>query len=139
MSTRVKLIFALIVVAGVIGVLVNRAVTRASTFYVTVTELHHEGKDNIGKETTVNGMIVGSSIQWDVARSILKFSIQDTTDSPILPVVFYGPKPDDFQNQWPVIVTGKLQPDGIFVAEKLLIKCPSKYQTKDETVTATQS
>ena len=136
MSTRIKLICALIVVAATIGVLVDRAVTKAATFYLTVSELNQEGSQGIGQEVTVSGNIVGSSIEWNPQTSLLQFSIQDTANSKPLPIQFHGPKPDDFENNWPVIVTGQLHTNGTFYAEKLLIKCPSKYKTKEETYTA---
>jgi cytochrome c-type biogenesis protein CcmE len=131
-SARVKLVTALIVVAGVIGVLVGTAATRASSFYVTVGELYAMGQGAIGETTSVSGNIVGRSVRWDPAHNVLQFSLQDSPQGRSLPVVFHGPKPDDFTNDWPVIVTGRLQPDGTFAADKLLIKCPSKYQAQEE-------
>ena len=136
-STRAKLLLALVVVAGTIGVLINTAVTRASTFYVTVNELYQEGSSAVNQQSTVSGIIIGSSVNWDPAKSVLKFSVADSAGGKQLPVVFHGTRPDDFSNNWPVIVTGALASDGTFHANKLLIKCPSKYNAaKQQTFTA---
>lgn len=138
-STRAKLIVALIVVLGTIGLLIRTAVTKASTFYVTVPELYNEGTTAFHEPSTVSGMIIGSSVKWDPQQSLLRFSIQDSSGGRMLPVLFHGTRPDDFSNNWPVIVTGTLQSDGTFEATKLLIKCPSKYnaaQQQTYTVTA---
>lgn len=139
MKTRHRLIVALVVVAGIIGFLIRTAVTQAASFYVTVGELYAEGKQAIHQQSTVNGNIIGSSVQWDPTKSSLSFSMQDAQNTKSLPVIFHGPKPDDFANDWPVIVTGTLLPNGVFEAKQLLIKCPSKYQAQTQPQTKTYS
>lgn len=136
LSTRTKLIVALILVICVIGLLIRTAVTQASTYYVTVSELYRAGSQAAGEHMTVSGNIVGSSVKWDPSRPLLQFDMQDNTQGKSLPVVFHGPKPQDFTNGWPVIVTGKLNESGQFEASTLLIKCPSKYESKPQTYTA---
>ncbi|GAB4401278.1 MAG: cytochrome c maturation protein CcmE [Microscillaceae bacterium] len=42
-------------------------------------------------------------------------------------VVYHSPKPADFERSEQVVVVGNVQ-NGKFVAEKILMKCPSKYQ-----------
>jgi cytochrome c-type biogenesis protein CcmE len=138
-STRVKLIAVLVVVAAVIGLLIQTAVTKAATYYLTVGELYGQGAQAIGKEATVSGNIVGSTVQWDPSKRLLQFEMRDDAQSKPLPVVFHGDRPDDFSNDWPVVVTGKLNASGQFEASKLLIKCPSKYQAKEQTYTAAPS
>jgi cytochrome c-type biogenesis protein CcmE len=132
-STRAKLIVALVVVVGTIGLLVKTAVTHASTFYVTVGEFYGQSASAMYQPTTVSGQIVGSSVHWNPQQSLLQFYIEDTKGGRHLPVVFSGAKPDDFTNDWPVIVTGKLQSNGTFKATQLLVKCPSKYNAQKST------
>ncbi|MCL6548759.1 MAG: cytochrome c maturation protein CcmE [Alicyclobacillus sp.] len=129
MSTRAKLITALVLVAGIIGALIRTAVTQASTYYLTVSELLQKGPSAVGVTTTVSGDIVGASVRWRPAAQQLRFTIRDQSGRSI-PVVYHGDRPDDFSNDWPVIVTGRLTADGVFEADKLLIKCPSKYQAQ---------
>jgi cytochrome c-type biogenesis protein CcmE len=43
-------------------------------------------------------------------------------------VVYVGPKPDLLRGEAQAIMTGKLGADGIFYADELLLKCPTKYQ-----------
>lgn len=136
MSTRVKLMTALGIVIVIVGILIWTAVAHASSYYVTVAELKSQGHGAIGRESTVSGSIVGSSVQWNPSSSLLKFSVKDTTTGATLPVVFHGAKPDDFSNDWPVVVSGSLKANGSFQAQKLLIKCPSKYQAKTQTYTS---
>jgi cytochrome c-type biogenesis protein CcmE len=43
-------------------------------------------------------------------------------------VVYVGVKPDLMRNEAQAIMTGHLGADGIFYAEELLLKCPTKYE-----------
>lgn len=142
MSTRSKMIVALAVVVCVIGVLVRTAVTHASTYYVTVNEFFQEPASQQQAVTTVSGEILGSSINWNPTTGILKFDVEDSSltnssnTGKTLHVVYHGAKPDDFTDNWPVIVTGQLNSNGNFLASKLLIKCPSKYEASNQTANA---
>ena len=42
-------------------------------------------------------------------------------------VVYYGVMPDLLQNEAQAIMTGHLGEDGVFVADELLLKCPTRY------------
>jgi cytochrome c-type biogenesis protein CcmE len=45
-----------------------------------------------------------------------------------LQVVYVGPKPDLLRHEAQAIMTGELGEDGIFYADELLLKCPTKYE-----------
>ena len=51
-----------------------------------------------------------------------------------MPIVFYGPRPDNFQRAASAIIEGELLPDGSFQAETLLLKCPSRYEEEPEEI-----
>jgi cytochrome c-type biogenesis protein CcmE len=43
-------------------------------------------------------------------------------------VVYNGVKPDLLRNEAQAIMTGKIGSDGVFQANELLLKCPTKYE-----------
>jgi cytochrome c-type biogenesis protein CcmE len=45
-------------------------------------------------------------------------------------VVYDGAKPANFEQADQVVVIGRYE-NGLFVADQLLVKCPSKYQGSD--------
>ena len=45
-----------------------------------------------------------------------------------MPVVYIGPKPDLLRHEAQAIMTGEMGEDGIFYADELLLKCPTKYE-----------
>jgi cytochrome c-type biogenesis protein CcmE len=42
--------------------------------------------------------------------------------------VYVGPRPDLLRDEAQAIVTGHLGEDGVFYADELLLKCPTRYQ-----------
>ena len=55
------------------------------------------------------------------------FSIADEDTGETMLVRYKGAKPDTFDDAYHVVAIGKYTGDG-FAADKLLIKCPSKYE-----------
>lgn len=50
-------------------------------------------------------------------------------------VIYNGAKPQDFEMSEQIVVTGRAE-NGVFMADKILMKCPSKYNnTSDPTKT----
>ena len=43
-------------------------------------------------------------------------------------VVYVGVKPDLLRDEAQAIMTGKLGEDGVFYADELLLKCPTRYE-----------
>ena len=55
------------------------------------------------------------------------FTLQDEETGETMPVHYHGTKPDQFDQAHHIVAIGKFK-DGAFAADKLLIKCPSKYE-----------
>ena len=55
------------------------------------------------------------------------FTLQDEETGETMPVHYHGTKPDQFDQAHHIVAIGKFK-DGAFGADKLLIKCPSKYE-----------
>jgi cytochrome c-type biogenesis protein CcmE len=109
-------------------------VTRTTgAYWMTVSEMYAAGPDLVGQRIRVNGQVVAGSEDWNAQEVTLKFSIHDENGD-VLPVVFYGPRPDNFQRAAEAIAEGQLLPDGTFQADNLLLKCPSRYEEEPEEV-----
>jgi cytochrome c-type biogenesis protein CcmE len=90
-----------------------------------------------GESYQLTGKVVSSERDGDG----LEFEIQDTDgEGETLPVAYEGIVPDPFRDGREVIVTGALDENGTFVAEKdsLITKCPSKFSDEVEDTTNVQ-
>ncbi len=123
-------IIASIVIAAAIGIIISTAGDASS--YVSFdqafqlasngnkTQIHVVG----GLKKDVNGNIVGLEKSADK----LSFSFILVDESQKEQTVYYNePMPPDFTRSEKVVVIGAYQ-NNTFVANKILLKCPSKYQ-----------
>lgn len=123
---RKRIILAVIVVAVALGVLIYVGVNQFTTYYLTVSEFLEKGDSLIGKQVRVTGLVVPESVKWDTGNVTLDFTIADGNAS--LAVVYRGVVPDTFKAGQDVVVEGKYDAQGMFLASKLITKCPSKYE-----------
>jgi cytochrome c-type biogenesis protein CcmE len=110
-----------------------QATRTTGAYYMTVSELQAVGPEILGQRVRVNGNVVAGSEDWNAREVTLRFSITDESGDQ-LPIVFYGPRPDNFQRAASAIVEGELLADGTFQAQNLLLKCPSRYDEEPEEV-----
>jgi cytochrome c-type biogenesis protein CcmE len=74
----------------------------------------------------VMGGLDKESDRYDTGTEILHFELIDPAGAR-MPVAYKGTKPANFKDAISIVAIGRFQ-DGRIEAEKLLVKCPSKYQ-----------
>jgi len=77
----------------------------------------------------VMGSLEKGSESYDADKQQLSFSILDDHGRN-LPVVYRGIKPANFRDALSIVAIGRYEA-GALHAEKLLVKCPSKYQGQE--------
>ncbi len=144
------MIGGLLILAAVIYLIASS--TQASAeYFMTVDELKAEGNSAINKSVRLSGAVLGDTIQYDASTLTLTFEVahvpgdnaeieaqgglaevlhQAVTDPSRtrIKVQYEGVMPDLLRNEAQAIMTGKLGEDGVFYAEELLLKCPTKYE-----------
>jgi len=104
----------------------------AAMYYVTVDELRARGDGAFEEQVRLAGKVVDGSAEKDSATNTLRFAMASESGAP-LPVVYRGAVPDAFKQGAEVVVDGRLTRSGTFEADKLLVKCPSKYEAEGST------
>ena len=74
----------------------------------------------------VMGSLDKESDRYDTSKEELAFDLVDNAGHR-MPVVYRGIRPGNFKDAISIVAIGRFQ-DGRIDAEKLLVKCPSKYQ-----------
>ena len=144
------IIGGLLIVAAIVYLIVSSTQAGAQ-YFLTVDELNAKGQAVLGRDLRISGAVLGDTIQYDPKDLKLSFTIahvpgdngqieeqgglavvlHDAVMDPNrqrLNVVYHGPKPDLLRNEAQAIMTGKMGDDGIFYADELLLKCPTKYE-----------
>jgi len=109
------------VLALAFAVLGVTAFQKTLTPYLTFDEaLHSKGV------VQVMGSLDKSSDRYDTASQELEFHLLDDQGRS-MPVVYRGIRPGNFKDAISIVAIGRYR-GGRIEAEKLLVKCPSKYQ-----------
>ena len=126
---KIKFIMGGIIVAVAITYLAYSGIQNAGLYYLTVSEIRNEGIIAYGQSARVSGDVLDGSIQWDSQEGTLRFVISDGENE--LPIIYRGVAPDTFRGGAEVVVEGKYAPENIFEADKIMAKCPSKYEAQE--------
>jgi cytochrome c-type biogenesis protein CcmE len=149
MTGRWKLFIGGALILGAVVFLIVTATQANAQYYLTVEELLSKSDDMQGRSVRISGVVLGDTIRIDgdeirftvanvpadmeeVERLggmavVLRSAAQDSS-LPRLQVVYHGVKPDLLKDVSQAIMTGKLGEDGLFYADELLLKCPTKYE-----------
>ncbi len=139
-----------LILAAVIYLIVSS--TQASAqYFLTVDEVKAQGASVVGKSLRLSGAVLGDTIQYDANTLALTFEVaqvsgdnaeieaqgglakvlKEAVNDPSrqrISIVYIGPKPDLLRGEAQAIMTGTISADGIFHADELLLKCPTKYE-----------
>jgi cytochrome c-type biogenesis protein CcmE len=102
-----------------------------STFTKSMTPYVSFDEAKASKRTVqVMGALEKGSSRYDTDAKTLHFTLVDEKTKAPLPVTYRDVKPANFEEAVSIVAIGRYQGDA-FHAEKLLVKCPSKYQGEE--------
>ena len=121
-----KLIIGGVILCVALGFLIYTLLDSSMSYYLTVSELVDGGSARHSEEVRVSGIVVeGSLVQDDHG---FQFAIADERAS--LPVIYSDDLPHTLTAGKEIVAKGKYGTDGIFRANKLIMKCASKYESE---------
>jgi cytochrome c-type biogenesis protein CcmE len=150
-SPRIKFFLGGFLILAAVVYLIASSTQASAEYFLTVDELNAKGASVVDKNVRVSGAIIGDSISYDPQTLTLKFTVAHVPGDNAeiekagglamvlhqavidpnrskLQVVYVGVKPDLMRNEAQAIMTGRLGTDGVFHADELLLKCPTKYE-----------
>ena len=148
---RSKFILGGLFILAAVVYLIYSSAQQSAEYFMTVDELKAKGNKLVDKNLRLSGAVIGDSIQYDPQTLTLTFEVAhvpgDNAEIEALgglaevlraasmdpararvTVVYVGPKPDLLRSEAQAIMTGYIGADGIFYANELLLKCPTKYE-----------
>lgn len=88
-----------------------------------------EEAKSVGRSVQLQGFL-GSTGAYD-ADGKFTFDLQDNTGK-LVTVVYSQPKPSNFEQAISIVAIGHFdEARNVFIADELLVKCPSKYQEQE--------
>lgn len=146
-----KFVIGGFLILGAVVFLIWSSTAATSEYFLTVDELNAKGAEVMGRNLRVSGAVIGETIKYDAQTLTLSFEVAHVpADQALiedegglaealhqavidpararLKIVYVGPMPDLLRHEAQAIVTGRLGEDGVFHADELLLKCPTKYE-----------
>jgi len=146
-----KFVIGGILILGAVVFLIWSSTAATSEYFLTIDELNAKGTGIVGRNLRVSGAVLGDTIQYDAQTLTLTFEVAHVPGDQAMidtegglaealhqavidptrarmKVQYVGPMPDLLRNEAQAIVTGQLGDDGVFHADELLLKCPTKYE-----------
>jgi len=146
-----KFVIGGVLILGAVVFLIWTATAANAEYFLTIDELNAKGSEVVDKSLRVSGAVIGDSIQYDAQSLTLTFEVAHVPADNLaietegglaevlhqavldpsrsrIKVVYEGVKPDLLRNEAQAIMTGRLGADGVFYAEELLLKCPTRYE-----------
>ena len=128
LSKRRRLIIVGVVLLAAFGYFGFTAFQAATSFYLTVDELVAQ-EPAAGESLKVKGALVeGSFNRASTENTIATFQLHengaqiDATYDGVLPDLFFNPHSE-------IVLEGVYEPGGMFMTDRVFVKCASKYQS----------
>lgn len=122
-----RTLVALIVVLGGLGYLITTAVSNTTMYYLTVEEALAKGIDGDTRGMRIHGVVHEEGIDWSPRDMVLTFALAGESGETIR-AVYHGARPDNFAPGADAILEGRFGTDGVFVVDKLMLACPSRFE-----------
>jgi len=121
-----KIIIGVVIIVGALAFLIFSGFKDNASYYLTVSELY--AKDNLTPQdgVRIHGYVNPETILWDADAIEVYFDLYEDSDT--VKVYYKGIKPDQLADAQQVVVEGHLREDGVFQANQIMLKCPSKYE-----------
>jgi cytochrome c-type biogenesis protein CcmE len=150
-SPRIKFFLGGFLILAAVVYLIFSSTQASAQYFLTVDELNVKGQSIVDQNVRVSGAIIGDTISYDSQTLTLKFTVAHVPGDNAqiekegglaevlhqavidpkrskMQVVYVGVKPDLMRNEAQAIMTGHMGADGVFYADELLLKCPTKYE-----------
>ncbi|MDA8345250.1 MAG: cytochrome c maturation protein CcmE [Thermaerobacter sp.] len=138
MRRKTRLGLAAVIVVAALGFLLANGLRHFTEYYLTIPQLQAQRAALGSSSVRVAGVVIGKSVVYKPQSQYLSFKMRGGSKD--IRVVYRGPEPDTFgAPDVQAIADGHLQPDGTFLAQSLLMKCPSHYQPATPTTTPSGS
>lgn len=129
MTLRTRLALVGGVVILVVGYLMVSGFSAGKVYYHTVDEFAAQQAELGDEFVRISGVVVPGTMDWQPTQVRLAFTLGSAEGGDArVPVVYDRVKPDLLADDVPVVVEGRMGAGGVFVAERVLVKCPSKYE-----------
>ena len=99
-------------------------------YYWSPSELKQHGQSAVGMTVRLGGVVEKGSVQWDAAKTELRFRVADKPDPGAVSVAVIAKEtpPQMFREGIGVVVEGAADAQGTFVSNRLMVNHSNEYR-----------
>ena len=150
-SPRIKFLLGGFLILAAVVYLIVSSTQASAQYFMTIDELNAKKASIQDQNVRISGAVMGETITYDAKTLSLSFTVANVSgdnneiekegglavalhqavidpNRSRMRVIYVGVKPDLMRNEAQAIMTGHLGSDGVFHADELLLKCPTKYE-----------
>ena len=127
---RLAAIFALLVAGGALTYISVGNLGDNLVYYWSPTEVKASQSEAMGATIRLGGQVIPGTVDWKPDSQSLKFRITDGQTEQ--QVVSTGAPPQMFREGIGVVVEGRLQNDGVFDTDRVMIKHSNEYRAPED-------
>lgn len=119
--------------AAVVGAILYLAVGSLDdnmVYFLTPSELEAKGAEVEGQAVRLGGMVETGTVTWKPDEPLLRFDLTDGDRT--VPVRTTSAPPSMFQEGQGVVVEGQYGSDGVFRADRLMVKHSNEYKPPED-------
>jgi cytochrome c-type biogenesis protein CcmE len=151
MKGKTKLIAAGLLIVAAVAYLIVSSTGSTAHYFLTIEEVQAMGAEAADRRLTISGAVLGDTIDYDSSEPRVTFTIVQVPGDPReverggglakvlhdavsdpdaarMEIVYEDVKPDLLQHESQAIIRGEMGDDGVFHADEVLLKCPTKYE-----------
>ncbi|MBI3243592.1 MAG: cytochrome c maturation protein CcmE [Chloroflexi bacterium] len=148
---RAKFLIGGLLIVAAIVYLIATSTQSTAQYFLTIQELKDRGSSLVSQDVRVSGAVVAESIQYDAQKLELRFTVASVPadqkeidaqgglaavlnaavndpNAARMDVIYNGVKPDLMKGEAQAIMDGHVDENGLFHADTLLMKCPTRYE-----------
>jgi len=130
MKKRLIAVAAIVIALGGLGVIAQSKMGDNLVYYWSPSQLQSQpnARDAVVR---LGGMVVAGTMKWDKEAHVVTFDLTDGKAT--VHVMNEGNPPQMFREGIGAVVEGKLQNDGVFHSDKVMVKHDNQYKPPDGT------
>ena len=114
------------IILAAFGYLILGGLDSNMVYFLTPSEVKAKGDNVYERPIRLSGQVAPGSVHWNAEALDLRFAISDGTHT--IPVHSTNAPPQMFREGIGAVVEGKLNRDGVFMSNKVMVKHSNEYK-----------
>lgn len=131
---RLFLAGALLVAGGALAVIAWGGIGENLVYFWTPAQVHENSAKAVGATIRLGGVVQSDSVDWQQSDQMLTFKVGEAavdTETALVVQAKSAP-PQMFREGIGVVVEGTMRKDGVFAADKVMVKHSNEYRAPAE-------